>query len=267
VSYTLFLACFDLISFVSTTPLYHGGLADLVRSLNSEAMLYLFPPDVPITKYNILKSLDACSRYGSEVSDDLKYHCQIKYFSCVPHILKMLVEGEEAGGSTMKILKGLDMLGTGGAPLPKELGDRMVEEGVHLISRYGSAECGFLMSSARDFKDDREWQYLRSDGSGGALVFEQQEEEDGEEIAELVIQPSWPCIVGNMLPSFLDLDSCDVPRLRQTDPTAPLPLATCTRSTRPYLRLGSILVVKMIWYESIISHSRLNSYHHIACAR
>jgi hypothetical protein len=175
----------------STTPLYHGGLADLVRSLNSEAMLYLFPPEVPITRLNILKSLEACERFALEQPSELQHHTRIKLFSCVPYVLKMLVENDE-GGASLGFLKSLDMIGTGGAPLPQDLGDRLVTEGVRLISRYGSAECGFLMSSARDFETDREWQYLRSGGSGGALVFEPQE--DGG-TAELVIQRTWPCMV------------------------------------------------------------------------
>jgi acyl-CoA synthetase (AMP-forming)/AMP-acid ligase II len=178
-------ACF------STTPLYHGGLADLVRSLNSAAMLYLFPPGVPITRTNILKSLAACGRFHAAQPSALQYHTGVKLLSCVPYVLKMLVEND-GDGAALAFLRGLDFLGTGGAPLPQDLGDRLVREGVRLVSRYGSAECGFLMSSARDFANDREWQYLRSEGSGGALVFEEQE----DETVELVIQSHWPCMVG-----------------------------------------------------------------------
>jgi acyl-CoA synthetase (AMP-forming)/AMP-acid ligase II len=188
--YATRFACSELCP-SSTTPLYHGGLADLVRSLNSEAMLYLFPPDVPITRTNILKSLHACARFAAAQPSELQHHTEIKLFSCVPYVLKMVVENDD-GGVALTFLKSLDFLGTGGAPLPQELGDQLVQEGVRLVSRYGSAECGFLMSSARDFVHDREWQHLRSDGSGGALVFERQE----DETAELVIQSHWPCMVG-----------------------------------------------------------------------
>jgi acyl-coenzyme A synthetase/AMP-(fatty) acid ligase len=161
-------------------------------------MLYLFPPEIPITRSNILESLAACNRYASVQSTVLRHHSQVKYFSCVPYVLEILLENDHDGGS-LELLKGLDILGVGGAPLSQDLGDILVEEGVRLVSRYGSAECGFLMSSARDFENDRDWQYLRSEGSANTLVFEPQNEEVGEKVAELVIGKDWPCVVSGFL--------------------------------------------------------------------
>ena len=164
----------------TTTPLYHGGVADLFRAWTSNALIWLFPgKNVPITAGNVCKCLDAAA--ADEVNSE------VKYFSSVPYVLQMM--GEDSKG--LKHLQGMDIVGVGGAALPAEVGDRLVDSKVNLISRFGSAECGFLMSSYRDFDKDKEWQYLRSDPSKGHIKFEPQE--DG--LAELVIQPDWPHMV------------------------------------------------------------------------
>ncbi|CAD0032176.1 unnamed protein product [Aureobasidium pullulans] len=85
----------------------------------------------------------------------------------------------------------MDIVGVGGAALPDEVGDRMVGKGINLISRFGSAECGFLMSSHRDYSKDKAWQYLRSDEGAEFLTFEKNE----DDLAELVIKPGWPHMV------------------------------------------------------------------------
>ncbi|KAI1615480.1 hypothetical protein EDD36DRAFT_374374, partial [Exophiala viscosa] len=161
----------------TTTPLYHGGVADLFRAWMSNALIWLFPgKNVPITAGNVCKCLDAAA--ADEVTP------KVKYFSSVPYVLQMM--GEDSNG--LKHLQRMDVVGVGGAALPAEVGDRLVDSKVNLISRFGSAECGFLMSSYRDFDNDKEWQYLRSDPSKGYLKFEPQK--DG--LSELVIQPHWP---------------------------------------------------------------------------
>jgi hypothetical protein len=94
----------------------------------------------------------------------------------------------------LKQLQSMDIVGVGGAALPAEVGDRLVRDKVNLISRFGSAECGFLMSSCRDFEKDKAWQYLRPSPGGEQqqlLKFERQQ--DG--LSELVIQPGWPHVV------------------------------------------------------------------------
>jgi hypothetical protein len=183
----------------STTPLYHGGLADLVRGLVSEGLLYLSPSGVPITRANIFAALAACERHASTQPTPRRAHCSIAFFSCVPYVLKLLVEDGEGqlDPRALTFLQGLEMLGVGGAPLARVLGDALVEQRVRLVSRYGSAECGFLMSSARNFEHDGAWQYLRNEGAGDALKFEPQAAEEGEDVAELVVLKHWPCMVGS----------------------------------------------------------------------
>ena len=163
----------------TTTPLYHGGIADCFRAWTSGAMIWLFPgKDIPITAANVVKCLDT----AAQASRTLKTP-SVKYFSSVPYVLQIVAADDEG----LKRLKEMDIVGVGGAALPASVGDDLVSKGINLVSRFGSAECGFLMSSHRDYSADKEWQYLRSHGSS-LLSFEPQE--DG--LAELVIQPQWP---------------------------------------------------------------------------
>lgn len=164
---------------LTTTPLYHGGVADCFRAWTSGAMVWLFPgADVPITASNVLKSLECAQR-----SVETHQTARVRYFSSVPYVLQMLA-AEDRG---LHILRQMDLVGVGGAALPQDTGDDLVQEGVNLVSRFGSAECGFLMSSHRDYATDKEWQYLRSNATSH-LKFEPQE--DG--LAELIILPFWP---------------------------------------------------------------------------
>ena len=161
---------------LTITPLYHGGIADCLRAWSSGAMIWLFPAkDVPITAMSVVKSFQSAL--------DLPGFPPIKYFSSVPYVLQM-VAAEDKG---LQMLKNMDLVGVGGAALPSDIGNDLVGKGVNLLSRFGSAECGFLMSSHREYEKDKEWQYLRSSGSD-QLKFEAQ----GDGLAELVIQPQWP---------------------------------------------------------------------------
>ncbi|PSK55212.1 hypothetical protein B9Z65_2601 [Elsinoe australis] len=164
----------------TTTPLYHGGIADAFRAWTSGALIWLFPgKGVPITASNIIHCLDV----ATELSQAGKAPT-VKYFSSVPYVLQSM-EADERG---LQLLKGMDIVGVGGAALPAEVGDRLTQSGVNLISRFGSAECGFLMSSHRDYDKDKEWQYLRSDIGSECLQFEKQE----DDLVELVIKKGWP---------------------------------------------------------------------------
>ncbi|KAF2216693.1 hypothetical protein CERZMDRAFT_32350 [Cercospora zeae-maydis SCOH1-5] len=159
----------------TTTPLYHGGIADSFRAWTSRALIWLFPgKDLPITASNIVKCLQAAAKADTP---------PVKYFASVPYVLEMMA-AEERG---VDALRKMDIVAVGGAALPSEVGNRLVKQGINLISRMGSAECGFLMSSHRHYDQDREWEYLRSDG---ALKFE--ERDDG--LYELVVPPTWPFI-------------------------------------------------------------------------
>jgi acyl-coenzyme A synthetase/AMP-(fatty) acid ligase len=167
----------------TTTPLYHGGIADLFRCWTSNAMIWLFPgKDIPITARNICQCLDVTKAYASE-----EMVPKVKYFSSVPYVLQMM----EADPKGLAWLQDMEIVGVGGAALPAEVGDRMVKAGVNLISRFGSAECGFLLSSFRDFTADNDWQYLRNYNPPSLVDFEPRD----DNLAELVVNPGWPHMV------------------------------------------------------------------------
>lgn len=159
----------------STTPLYHGGIADCFRAWTSRQPIWLFlEGSSPLTAASITDSI-SLAQDESTVA--------IKYFTSVPYILSLLLESQEG----LAMLQEMDIVGVGGAALSTEVGDLLVKKGVHLVSRFGSAECGFMLSSDRDFATDTDWQYLRSDDSASLLSFEPRE----ENLYELVVKPTW----------------------------------------------------------------------------
>ncbi|EKM50503.1 uncharacterized protein PHACADRAFT_213424 [Phanerochaete carnosa HHB-10118-sp] len=158
----------------TTTPLFHGGSADLFRSMNALSTLYLFSSAYPMTVSNILGALSVCP--------------DVRAFLSVPYILKMLAESSEG----LKMLQTMDLVSTGGAPLPEALGNDMVRQGVKLVSRLGSSECGFLMSSHRDYENDKEWAWLRNNGFGlKFLRFVPVADSEEENMYELVVDKEW----------------------------------------------------------------------------
>ena len=161
----------------TTTPLYHGGIADCFRAWTSGAMIWLFPgADVPITASNVIKCLKLPRKRDMP---------EVAYFSSVPYVLQMMAADDEG----IACLQGMDLVGVGGAALPETVGNDLVRRGVNLVSRFGSAECGFLLSSHRYYKTDTEWQYLRTKQSPH-LKLELRE----EGLYELIVLPTWPHI-------------------------------------------------------------------------
>ena len=146
-------------------------------------MIWLFPSkDMPITARNICSCLDVARSYAA--TEGLP---KVRYFSSVPYVLQMM----EADGKGLRVLQGMDIVGVGGAALPTEVGDRLVKNRVNLISRFGSAECGFILSSYRNFASDNDWQYLRNYNPRNLIEFERRE----DDLAELIIKPGWPHMV------------------------------------------------------------------------
>lgn len=163
----------------TTTPLYHGGIADLFRAWTSNAMICLFPgKGVPITARNIVSCLETVS---SSKDDQLP---PVVYFSSVPYVLQMMASDETG----LQVLQEMQIVGVGGAALPAEIGDSLAQKGINLVSRFGSAECGFLLSSHRDYDNDQDWQYLRDQCGPDYIRFEARE----EGLSELVVQSKWP---------------------------------------------------------------------------
>ncbi|KAJ9479135.1 NRPS-like enzyme [Pseudozyma hubeiensis] len=165
----------------TTTPLFHGGMSDLLRSIQAGSSIFFHPTADPgaLSTSAICQAIAACK-------------VPISYFLSVPYILDMLFAERSDEGRCM--LASMQLVSTGGAPLPQQLGDDMVKQGIKLVSRLGSSECGFLMSSWRDFESDKEWNHLRiPDQLGQSMLrFEPHDPTSEGGLFELIVTKEWP---------------------------------------------------------------------------
>lgn len=93
---------------------------------------------------------------------------------------------EEDNG--IEFLRTLKLCLYGGSAMPTELGHRLVEAGVRLAGHYGSTETGQLMTSFRDFDEDKDWDYNRvSDVLRPYIDFEDQ----GNGTYEVIVKDGW----------------------------------------------------------------------------
>lgn len=169
------------LSAFTTTPLFHGGMSDLLRSIQAGSSIFFHPTADP----GALSTQAICSAITA-------YKQPISYFLSVPYILDMLFTDRADEGR--KMLASMELVSTGGAPLPQQLGDDMVKQGIKLVSRLGSSECGFLMSSWRDFAHDKEWNQLRIPDDLGQkwIRFEPHDPTSQSGLYELVVTKDWP---------------------------------------------------------------------------
>lgn len=134
----------------TTTPLFHGGVSDLLRAWMARSMIYFYPTsDVSITTENVVSAVQACQAAPPPLADvqeedavqrERKKRFSVTAFLSVPYILTVLADDLDGPGIAM--LKELEFVSTGGAPLDTAIGDAMVKRGVRLVSRLGSSECG-----------------------------------------------------------------------------------------------------------------------------
>ncbi|PWY99767.1 acetyl-CoA synthetase-like protein [Testicularia cyperi] len=188
---TLVPAAGTTLSAFTTTPLFHGGMSDMLRSFQAGSSIFFHPAADPgaLSSAAICSAVQCCSLRQS-----------VSYFLSVPYILDLLYEDPSQRGRDM--LRSMELVSTGGAPLPQQLGDAMVADRIKLVSRLGSSECGFLMSSWRDFGRDAEWSYLRiPDHLGQRLLRFETDAQDSETAGasqqasgpvELVVSSEWP---------------------------------------------------------------------------
>jgi hypothetical protein len=116
----------------------------------ARSVVYFYPTsDMPITSANVVAAVNACqdpppvlpgmSMTDQQVLERME-RFRVRAFLSVPYILIVLAEDTDGPGLAM--LKTMDFVSTGGAPLDSGVGDRMVKRGVRLVSRLGSSECG-----------------------------------------------------------------------------------------------------------------------------
>ncbi|KAK4610164.1 Adenylate-forming reductase Nps10 [Fulvia fulva] len=127
-----------------TLPLYHNhGICCTFRAIHSRRKIYLYNARLPLASSHLLATL--------------REHPDIKILYGVPYALKLLAETEEGS----ELLSRLDIVMFGGSACPKPVGDSLVRNGVNLVGHYGATEVGQLMTSFRDFKSDKLWDWLR----------------------------------------------------------------------------------------------------------
>jgi acyl-CoA synthetase (AMP-forming)/AMP-acid ligase II len=103
-----------------TLPLYHAhGISSVFRAIHSKKQIYMYNATLPLTQQHLLNIIH-------------EYDFQIFYG--VPYALKILGETQEG----IKALAKLKVVMFGGSACPDTLGDRLVENGVNLISHYGT---------------------------------------------------------------------------------------------------------------------------------
>ncbi|KAM0208904.1 hypothetical protein ACHAQD_011441 [Fusarium lateritium] len=125
---------------LNTLPLYHTfGLGVLFRAIRMGTRLSLLDANRPLVASAIYKALDVT---GS------------RSLTTVPYVLKFLAEED---GGIEKLAK-LDFVSVGGAAVPDELGQHLVDAGVNLKTTYGQSESGILMVPVVD--GDKQWGWL-----------------------------------------------------------------------------------------------------------
>ncbi|EMD32274.1 hypothetical protein CERSUDRAFT_162022 [Gelatoporia subvermispora B] len=157
----------------SVLPVYHSfGYFCVFRAFYDAVPFTLFPPHLPLTAQNMCRVIKASP-----------VRCQLCL--TVPYVIKLLAESEEG----MRALTNFDAISYSGAAFPDELGDRLTEAGVNLLSSYGATEAACVLSSQRDFRNDKGWNWLRAEGICADYVVM---EERGSGTFELVVKDGWP---------------------------------------------------------------------------
>ncbi|PWY78192.1 acetyl-CoA synthetase-like protein [Aspergillus heteromorphus CBS 117.55] len=161
-----------------TLPLYHNhGISCLFRTIHACKQLHLYNAEIPLTRQYLLEIMRTRD---------------VEVFYGVPYALKLLAESPEG----ISALAGFKAVMFGGSACPDALGNLLVDNGVHLISHYGSTETGQLMMSARP-REDKGWDWLRpSETVKKFLRFE----ERFPGIYELLCLDGWPSKVASNRP-------------------------------------------------------------------
>ncbi|KAJ5701319.1 hypothetical protein N7488_008867 [Penicillium malachiteum] len=196
---------FSLKGFI-TLPLFHAhGISCLFRAVHSERLIYLYNASLPLTATALLTTL--------------KEHPEIQVLYAVPYALKLLSETEEG----LRCMAPLELVMFGGSSCPKPIGDVLVQNGVRLVSHYGTTETGQLMSSFRD-RSDLDWDYVRP---GPALLsYIRWKEQPGMPgVYELSVLEGWPSKVASNRPD----NSYATKDLFEKHPTTPKAWRCCAR--------------------------------------
>lgn len=204
---------FGLRGFI-TLPLFHAhGISCLFRALHSQKLIYMYNASLPLTAPCLLSTLND--------------HEEIEVLYAVPYALKLLSESDEG----LKRMARLELVMFGGSSCPKPIGDTLVQNGVRLVSHYGTTETGQLMTSFRD-RSDLDWDYVRP-GPSLLPYLRWEDQLDMPGIYELCVLEGWPSKVASNRPD----NSYATKDLFEKHPTTP-------NAWRYYARLDDTLVLE-----------------------
>jgi acyl-CoA synthetase (AMP-forming)/AMP-acid ligase II len=109
----------DMRGFI-TLPLYHAhGLSSFFRAISSGKQIHLYNASLPLAKQHII---------------DIMRNNRFEIFYGVPYALKLLAESTEG----IELLASCKIVMFGGSSCPDSLGDKLVENGVNLVSHFGT---------------------------------------------------------------------------------------------------------------------------------
>lgn len=103
-----------------TLPLFHNhGICTMFRGIVSRKKTMLYGAGLPLTNTNLVQAMN-----GAEFES----------FHAVPYALKVLSETEEG----IAALRKCKLVLFGGSSCPDDLGDKLVQNGVNVVSHYGA---------------------------------------------------------------------------------------------------------------------------------
>ncbi|EXJ73779.1 uncharacterized protein A1O5_03541 [Cladophialophora psammophila CBS 110553] len=124
-----------------TVPLYHThGHACLYRAFFKRTTIYFMNARLPLTSTNVISVMEAV---------------RPAIIFTVPYALGLLAETERG----IRAMQSCEIVSSAGSQIPDELGNQLIDCGIHLISHWGSTETGALMDSMRP-REDKDWSYM-----------------------------------------------------------------------------------------------------------
>jgi acyl-CoA synthetase (AMP-forming)/AMP-acid ligase II len=103
-----------------TLPLYHNhGISTFFRAICNGKAISLYNASLPLSETNLVKAMEAV---------------RPESFNGVPYALKMLSESERG----IEALRRCKLVLFGGSSCPDDLGDKLVNAGVYVVSHYGA---------------------------------------------------------------------------------------------------------------------------------
>jgi len=103
-----------------TLPLFHNhGLSTFFRALFKGKAISLYNANLPLSETHLVQGMTAV---------------QPESFHGVPYALKLLSESEPG----IALLRNCKLVQFGGSSCPDEIGDKLVNAGVYLVSHYGA---------------------------------------------------------------------------------------------------------------------------------